>query len=84
MLNGEPLIGYCTFREFCPRFGHCYTCGFHVASADKLPDYKAQLERLRAKKQVAFEYGSAEILEHYQRLVNALENIIEVLESNHE
>lgn len=84
MLNGEPLIGYCTFREFCPRFGHCYTCGFHVASADKLPDYKVQLEQLRAKKQVVFDYGSAEILEHYQRLVNALENIIEALESNHE
>lgn len=33
---GEPLYGYCIFREFCPRFGHCYTCGFHVASADKL------------------------------------------------
>ena len=30
---GEPLYGYCIFREFCPRFGHCYTCGFHVASA---------------------------------------------------
>lgn len=80
MPNGEPLYGYCTFREFCPRFGHCYTCGFHVASADKLPHYKAQLKRLRVKKTEVFNYGSSEMLESYIQIVNALEGKIEALE----
>ncbi len=82
MLNGEPLYGYCIFREFCPRFGHCYTCGYHVASADKLPHYKAQLERLLAKKSEVFNYGSSEILESYTQIVNALESKIELLENS--
>lgn len=79
--SGEPLYGYCTFREFCPRFGHCYTCGFHVASSDKLPQYKAQLERLRAKRQEVFNYGSSEMLESYTVIVNALEGKIAALEA---
>lgn len=81
MLNGEPLYGYCVFREFCPRFGHCYTCGFHIASADKLPQYKAQLERLLVKKSEVFNYGSSEMLESYTQIVNALEDKIEALEN---
>lgn len=81
MLNGEPLYGYCTFRDFCPRFGRCYSCGFHVASADKLDYYKSQLERLKIKEQFAFNHGSSEILESYKELVNALENIIDALEA---
>ena len=80
LTNGEPLYGYCTFREFCPRFGHCYTCGFHIASADKLPHYKAQLERLLAKKSEVFNHGSSEMLESYTQIVNALEGKIEALE----
>ena len=80
MPNGEPLYGYCTFREFCPRFGHCYTCGFHVASTDKLPHYKAQLESLRVKNVEVFNYGSSELLESYNQIVNALEGKIEALE----
>jgi len=84
MLSGEPLYGYCSFREFCPRFGRCYTCGFHVASADKLSHYKSQLEQLRTKEQVAFNYGSSEILDSYQELMNALEAIIAALESSNE
>lgn len=80
MPTGEPLYGYCMFREFCPRFGRCYTCGFHVASADKLPHYKAQLERLRAKKNEVFNYGSSEILESYTQIANALEDIVAALE----
>ena len=84
MLNGEPLYGYCSFRDFCPRFGRCYTCGFHVASADKLSHYKSQLDRLRTKEQVAFNYGSSEILDSYQELVNKLEDIIAALESGNE
>ncbi|MBW4545940.1 MAG: site-specific integrase [Symplocastrum torsivum CPER-KK1] len=84
MLNGEPLYGYCSFRDFCPRFGRCYTCGFHIASADKLSHYKSQLERLRTKEQVAFNYGSSEILDSYQELMNALEEMIAALESGNE
>jgi integrase/transposase-like protein len=84
MLNGEPLYGYCSFRDFCPRFGRCYTCGFHVASTDKLSHYKSQLEQLRTKEQVAFNYGSSEILDSYQELMNALEAIIAALESGNE
>ncbi|MEH1855507.1 tyrosine-type recombinase/integrase [Nostoc sp.] len=81
MLNGEPLYGYCSFREFCPYdFGRCYTCGSHIASADKLSHYKSQLERLKTKEQLASNYGSSEILESYQQLVNALESIIDALE----
>jgi DNA-directed RNA polymerase subunit N (RpoN/RPB10) len=82
MLNGEPLYGYCSFRDFCPRFGRCYTCGFHIASADKLSNYKSQLDRLRTKEQEAFNYGSSEILDSYQQLMNALEAIIAALESD--
>lgn len=82
MLNGEPLYGYCSLRDFCPRFGRCYTCGFHVASADKLSHYKSQLDRLRTKEQLAFNYGSSEILDSYQQLMNALEAIIAALESD--
>lgn len=78
---GEPLYGYCVFREFCPRFGHCYTCGFHVASADKLPHYKAQLERLRAKESEVFNYSSSEMLESYTKIVNALEGKVAALEA---
>ncbi len=80
MLNGEPLYGYCSFREFCPRFGKCYTCGFHVASADKLSHYKSQLEQLKIKEEIAFNHGSSEIYESYQQIVNALESIIDALE----
>lgn len=78
---GEPLYGYCIFREFCPRFGHCYTCGFHVASADKLPFYKSQLERLSAKKTEVFNYGSAEMLNSYTQIVSALEGKVAALEA---
>lgn len=81
MPGGEPLYGYCIFREFCPRFGYCYTCGFHVASADKLPHYKAQLERLRAKRNEVFNYGSSEMLESYTKIVNALEGKVATLEA---
>ena len=52
-LTGEPLYGYCLFREYCPRFSKCYTCGFHIASLDKLPLYKAQLDSLKAKEKEA-------------------------------
>lgn len=78
---GEPLYGYCIFREFCPRFGHCYTCGFHVASADKLPFYKSQLERLWAKKTEVFNYGSTEMLNSYTQIVEALEGKVAALEA---
>ena len=78
---GEPLYGYCIFREFCPRFGHCYTCGFHVASADKLPLYKSQLERLLIKKTEIFNYGSAEMLNSYTQIVEALEGKVAALEA---
>jgi integrase/transposase-like protein len=81
MLNGEPLYGYCSFREFCPRFGKCYTCGFHVASADKLSHYKSQLEQLKIKEEIAFNHGSSEIYESYQQIVSALESIIDALEA---
>lgn len=80
MPNGEPLYGYCTFREFCPRFGHCYNCGSHIASANKLPHYKKQLERLQTKKAEVFNYGSSEMLESYTQIVNALEDKIQALE----
>ncbi len=81
MPSGEPLHGYCMFREFCPRFGRCYTCGFHIATADKLPYYKAQLERLRIKKTEVFNYGSSELLESYTDIVNALEGKVAALEA---
>ncbi|MBD2436590.1 site-specific integrase [Nostoc sp. FACHB-110] len=84
MLNGEPLYGYCSFREFCPRFGRCYTCGFHVASADKLSHYKSQLEQLKIKEEIAFNHGSSEIYESYKQIVNALESIIDALEGANE
>lgn len=84
MLNGEPLYGYCSFRDFCPRFGRCYTCGYHIAAANKLEDYKSQLERLRTKRQVAFNYDSSEILDSYQEVTNALEDIVSALESVNE
>ncbi|QMS91345.1 tyrosine-type recombinase/integrase [Nostoc edaphicum CCNP1411] len=80
MLSGEPLYGYCSFREFCPRFGKCYTCGYHIASADKLFYYKSQLERLKIKEEIAFSHGSSEIYQSYQQIVNALESIIDALE----
>ena len=78
---GEPLYGYCIFREFCPRFGHCYTCGFHVASADKLPLYKSQLAGLLVKKAEIFNYGSAEMLNSYTQMVTALEGKVLALEA---
>jgi len=27
LMPSESPHGYCIFREFCPRFGRCYTCG---------------------------------------------------------
>lgn len=78
---GEPLYGYCIFREFCPRFGHCYTCGFHVASADKLPLYKSQLAGLLVKKAEIVRSGSAEMLNSYTQMVTALEGKILALEA---
>ncbi|MEH2153259.1 tyrosine-type recombinase/integrase [Nostoc sp.] len=85
MLNGEPLYGYCSFRQFCPyNFGRCYICGHHVASADKLSHYKYQLEQLKIKEEIAFSHGSSEILQSYQQLVNALESIIDALEGTDE
>ncbi|KAI9129578.1 hypothetical protein [Acaryochloris sp. CCMEE 5410] len=84
MTNGEPLYGYCLYREFCPRFGYCYTCPSHVASADKLPEYKAQLERIKANETLAFKYWSGELLESYQKTTAALEGIVETLETGGE
>lgn len=78
--GGEPLYGYCMFREFCPRFGRCYTCGFHVASADKLHLYKSQLDRLQVKRQEALKYGSSEILNSYEEIEHSLERIVAALE----
>ncbi|WP_261891629.1 tyrosine-type recombinase/integrase [Acaryochloris marina] len=84
MTNGEPLYGYCLYREFCPRFGYCYTCPSHVASADKLPAYKAQLARIKANEALAFKYWSGELLESYQKTASALEGIVSTLESGSE
>ena len=80
-IGGLPLIGYCLFKDFCPRFGHCYGCGFHVASSDKLSLYKEQLDKLKAKESEVFNFGSAEILGSYEDTIRTLEAIIESLES---
>lgn len=81
MTNGEPLYGYCLYREFCPRFGYCYTCPSHVATADKLPEYKKQLKRIKDNEALAFKYWSGELLESYQKTATAIEGIVETLEA---
>jgi hypothetical protein len=50
----------------------------------QLSHYKSQLEQLRTKEQLAFNYGSSEILDSFQELTNALEGIIAALESGDE
>jgi hypothetical protein len=83
-IGGVPLIGYCLYRDFCPRFGHCYGCGFHVASSDKLSLYKEQLDKLKAKETEVFNLGSAEMLGGYEDTIRRLEAIIEALEAQNE
>jgi integrase/transposase-like protein len=83
-IGGVPLIGYCLFRDFCPRFGHCYGCGFHVASLDKLSLYQEQLDKLKAKETEVFNFGSAEMLGSYEDTIRRLEAIIKALESQDE
>jgi hypothetical protein len=82
-IGGVPLIGYCLYRDFCPRFHHCYGCGFHVASSDKLSLYKEQLAQLKAKETEVFNLGSAEMLGGYEDTIRKLEAIIAALESQH-
>ncbi|MEM9808711.1 MAG: hypothetical protein AAF959_25930, partial [Cyanobacteria bacterium P01_D01_bin.56] len=62
----------------------CYTCPSHVASADKLPQYKAQLKRIKANEDLAFKYWSGELLESYQKTAMALEGIVNTLDAEGE
>lgn len=55
-----------------------------MASADKLPQYRAQLERIKANETLAFKYWSGELLESYQKTATALEGIVNTLDSGGE
>jgi hypothetical protein len=82
MPNGEPLVGYCLNHDFCHKLGGCYVCGFHIAALDKIDLYKDQLNRFKEREKVAMAYWSAERLNYYRTLIQALEGKIAALEAH--